>query len=171
MKPCHSIWLMPCDEDLALFSGIVEHLAAGFGTPRFMPHLTLVEDMPRPAAELSALLERDFDGCTVVEAPVSAVGGLPLYYRSLFAAFAPAGRLQGLKQTSIDTFGCGDIASFMPHISLAYGVAEAKKADAIARLGKELAGRVVRFDSIAVAASGQTIAIDEWKIVHRLRLV
>ncbi|PWV95370.1 hypothetical protein DFR52_1111 [Hoeflea marina] len=170
MKHCHSIWLMPSDPDHAMLSRIVGRLADEFGTQRFSPHLTLVEDMGRPADELAALLDRDFSGRAAFEAPVAAVSGLPLFFRSLFAAFAAEGPLLELKRTAVTTFGRGDIDSFLPHISLAYGVTEEKKPPAIARLNAELAGRTIRFDSIVVAASGQEIPIEDWAIAARLRL-
>lgn len=160
----HSIWLMPSAEHLSFLAGIVDRLAAQFGTPAFCPHLTLVEDMPRPADELAALLDGHFGECSGFSSAVSGVAGLPLYYRSLFAAFEPTDRLRDLKERAVSVFGAGDVASFMPHISLAYGVAEERKREAITGLAAEITGRLIRFDSIAVVASAQSIPVADWKI-------
>ena len=171
MTDFHSIWMMPCAEDLAVFEGVVAELAERFATEPFIPHLTLVEDMPRGADDLADVLARGFSGRARIETAVAGIGGGPAFFRSLYAAFHPEGALLEAKRTAVEHFATGDVASFMPHVSLAYGAPETAKPAAMAELSRRLAGRVVRFDEIVVAASAQSIPIRDWRIVARHRLV
>lgn len=171
MADWHSVWLTLCEDDLAFFDAIVRRLGAQFGTQSFIPHLTLVEDMQRPADELAAVLATNFAGESAFSCPISEVRGLPAFFRSLFVAFEPSGRLLDLKSRAVESFRTGDVASFMPHISLAYGASEDQKTDVLEQLKNALVGRMVRFDAIAVVASAQSVPIEDWTIVHRHRLL
>jgi len=166
MSDFHSIWLMPAAADAVLFDGIVRNLAEEFSVPVFQPHLTLVEDMPRSAAELQPLLEATAKGQGELAVRIDAVTGSDLYFRSLYAAFDKQTALMELKRRAIASFGVGDIASFMPHVSLAYGVADgAAKQAVIARLHAELADRMPAFDRVAIVSSSQHTPIEDWNVV------
>jgi hypothetical protein len=58
----------------------------------------------------------------------------------------------------------------MPHISLGYGVTAEQRASILAALEQELSGETIRFDTIAVISSAQSVPIENWKIVHTLSL-
>jgi len=171
MTNWHSIWLQPSRTDLDRLDATVRRLSGLLGTPRFMPHLTLVEDMERTAQDLADVLDTQFAGETAFTAPVTGIHGLPQFFRSLYAAFEPAGRLTQLKARSVEAFGVGSVETFMPHISLAYGVTEEQRKTVLAELDQEFAGRPIRFDAIAVVNSAQSIPIEDWKVVHTLRLI
>ena len=90
---------------------------------------------------------------------------------SLYAGFEPAGRLTQLKARSVEAFGVGSVETFMPHISLAYGVSEEQRQTVLAELNDEFTGQPIRFDAIAVVNSAQSIPIEDWKVVHTLTLI
>lgn len=167
MSEWHSIWLMPAEDDLQFFQEIVDDLSVRFGTEAFCPHLTLMEDMPRPRDDLAEVLSQHFAGQKTFEATINRVDGLPLFFRSLFAGFEAAGPLLDLKKLAVKAFERGDVESFMPHISLAYGVSEEQKISPIAELHASLTGRVIRFTEVVITASAQSIPIKDWQIVHR----
>lgn len=168
MSVYHSIWLMPAEEDLNFFREIVNRLGVQFGTEVFCPHLTLVEDMPRQSIELAELARQLVAGGSALTCQIENIVGATLFYRSLFAAFPSREDLLSLKRQAIALFGKGDIEGFRPHVSLAYGVpSSAEKEATVAALSRELVGRHVTFDSVAVAASAQTIPIAEWKTISR----
>ncbi|WP_137134053.1 2'-5' RNA ligase family protein [Rhizobium sp. FKY42] len=171
MNEWHSIWLMPAADDLAFFQSIVEDLSGRLGTEAFCPHLTLMEDMPRSRDDLATVLSRHFTGQKSFEATINRVDGLPLFFRSLFAGFEAAGPLIDLKTLAVKAFERGDVESFMPHVSLAYGVTEEQKAQPIADLSARLTDKVIRFTEVAVTASAQSIPIKDWQIVHRHALI
>ncbi|MCO5733404.1 hypothetical protein [Rhizobium sp. SSA_523] len=170
MSDWHSIWLQPADADLEHLQATVNRIADQLGTPRFMPHLTLVEDMQRPAKYLAGVLDANFAGEIAFSAPITIIHGLPQFFRSLYAGFEPVGRLRHFKTRAVEAFGSGSIDSFMPHISLAYGVTAEQRASMLAALEQEFSGKIIRFDTIAVISSAQSVPIEDWKIVHTLRL-
>lgn len=170
MSDWHSIWLQPADTDFKRLQATINRLADQFGTPRFMPHLTLVEDMQRTAEDLAGVLDANFAGEIGFSAPVTIIHGLPQFFRSLYAGFEPAGRLRHLKTRAVEAFGTGSVDTFMPHISLAYGVTVEQRASVLAALKQEFSGETIRLDAIAVISSAQSVPIENWKIVHTLRL-
>lgn len=161
----HSIWLMPAADDAARLERIVEDLAGRFGSPRFQPHLTLVEDMERTVEDLAPLVGQVAEGIEPFDAPVAEIGVSDLFFRSFYARFTAEGPLLELKRRAIDKILPGDIAEFMPHVSLAYGVAETlEKRDAVAEAENLLLGKPVRFDRVCVVASGKELPIESWAI-------
>ena len=161
----HSIWLMPVAEDAATLERMVEDFSGRFDTPRFQPHLTLVEDMERSVGELAPLVEEVAAGIRPFTAPVAAIGVSALFFRSFYARFVAEGPLLELKRRAIEKILPGDIMEFMPHISLAYGVDETfAKRDAVAEAENLLLGKPIGFDRICVVASGTEWPIESWAI-------
>lgn len=161
----HSIWLMPCPEHEKMFSEVVQDLAKRFDSPVFQPHLTLVEDMARTCEELEALLTQVAAGAGPFDAGVETVEESPLYFRSFYARFPVSIPLRAIKERAVTLFGVGSVASFMPHISLAYGVQESPgKSETIAALRQRLTGISIHFDRVCIVASSQHTPIEEWVI-------
>ena len=161
----HSIWLMPCSEDEQRFSALVQRLAAQLDSPAFQPHLTLVEDMPRTCEEMEPLLMQLADRAAVFKAEVEGVEESALYYRSFYARFPVVSPLRALKEKAVNLFEVGSLDTFMPHISLAYGVPESpEKAQAIAALQSKLQGMSVTFNRVCIVSSSQHTPIEEWTI-------
>lgn len=163
----HSIWLMPRMEHEQAFAAIVRDLANRFDSPVFQPHLTLVEDMPRSCEELKPLLERLTEYVASFTAPVETVEESSLYYRSFYARFPVTEPLRTLKERAVDLFQVGSLDSFMPHVSLAYGVLESsEKTEAVAALRRDFQGMAVTFDKVCIVSSSQHTPIEDWGIRH-----
>lgn len=168
----HSIWLMPRAEDERTFETVVRALAARFDSPVFQPHLTLVEDMPRACEDLEPVLARLADGVRRFQSSVDAVEESPLYYRSLYARFAVDAPLRSLKEKAVGLFGVGSLGTFVPHVSLAYGVPESPdKTHAVAALRRDLQGMALTFDRICIVASSQNTPIEQWAIRRSVPLL
>jgi hypothetical protein len=161
----HSIWLMPTQDDEVLLQRMVAELAVRFDAPCFRPHLTLVEDMARSAGELAPLTEAIAAGVCAFDATVREIGVSALYYRSFYALFEPTGPLLELKSRAIAQIAPDRLDTFMPHISLLYGVSEsAEKRTAQAMVRERLVGRQIRFDRICVVAAAREIPVAEWAV-------
>jgi 2'-5' RNA ligase len=161
----HSIWLMPAEDDAVMLVRMVDDLARRLGSPRFQPHLTLVEDMERSVDDLARLVGEVGEGIAPFSAPVAEIGVSDLFFRSFYARFAAEGSFRELKSRAIEKILPGDIADFMPHVSLAYGVEETlEKRDAVAEAENLLLGKPVRFDRVCVVASGKELPIEAWAI-------
>jgi 2'-5' RNA ligase len=167
----HSIWLMPCLEHENRLQAIIQDLAGLFDSPVFQPHLTLVEDMPRACEELKPLLQQVADGVASFDVRVEGVEESPLYYRSFYARFPVADPLREMKQRAVELFRVGSVETFMPHISLAYGVQEsAEKSKAIASLQGALQSRNVQFNRVCIVSSSQHTPIEDWTIRYDIQL-
>ncbi|MBP0582185.1 2'-5' RNA ligase family protein [Labrys sp. LIt4] len=164
-KNMHSVWLMPVAEDARMLAAIVAELAQTFGTPRFQAHLTLVEDRHCEEEDLARQLVAVAAGIAPFAADVREIGTSDLFFRAFYARFERAGPVLELKRRAIASIAASQIESFMPHISLAYGVEDGPRRQAAARQVEErLAGRAVRFDRIAVVRSAQSIPIEDWTV-------
>ena len=92
-----SVWLMPVAEDERLLAGIVAELAQSFGTPRFQPHLTLVEDRLCEEGDLVGQLVAVAAGIAPFAADIQAVGTSDLFFRAFYARFERVGPVLELK--------------------------------------------------------------------------
>lgn len=164
-KSMHSVWLMPAAEDELVLADIVAELAGRFGTPRFQPHLTLVEDRLCEEAELARQLTTVAAGIAPFAADIQAVGTSDLFFRTFYARFERSGPVLELKRRAIASIAASAIENFMPHVSLAYGVEDGPLKQAAAReVEAHLTGRAVRFDRIAVVRSAQSIPVEDWAV-------
>lgn len=165
MSALHSIWLMPAPGDEAALQAIVEDLAGRFSSPLFQPHLTLVEEQERELAEFAAVCRTLAAETEQFSAAIQDIGTNDLYFRSLYALFPPEGTLMDLRRIMVETLSLEIPGTFMPHISLLYGVAQgAEKERVRAMLERDLAGTSICFDRICVVASAKTIPVAEWAV-------
>ena len=167
MSQVHSTWLMPTASDEAALQSVVDTLSGQFGTPRFQAHLTLTDGVERSAAELAEILRRAAEGIPSFPAAIENIETSDLYFRSFYARFAASGPMAELRGKAMALLAPGPEATvpFMPHISLLYGADDpAQKEAARRRWQRELAGRLIRFDRICVAAAGKGIEIRDWAI-------
>ena len=165
MNGFHSIWLLPAAADEALLQTEIDELALRFGTPRFRPHLTLVEDMNRSVDELAPLATGIGFGIAAFDAPVREIAAGDLHFRSFYALFDNAGPLRELKKRAIAAIAPGTLDEFMPHISLLYGVADGpQKRAAREAVAARHVGRRIGFDRVAVVAAAQEIPVADWAV-------
>ncbi len=161
----HSVWLMPEAEDQATLSAIVAELATAFEAPLFRPHLTLVEDRPSDALALARQVGDIVQGIGPFSADIEGIGTSDLFFRAFYARFAAVGPVLELKQRAIHSIATSPIGSFMPHISLAYGVADTPLRRRVSsEMDKRLAGQSIRFGRIAIVRSAQSIPIEAWEV-------
>ena len=118
----HSIWLSPAHDDLIFLETIVRDLSKRFHSPAFEPHATLVPDMNCSAEALLPQVKSLAIGHKPLELTIDDVTGSEAYFRSFYAALEKAPALTRLKQDSLEISGEASLQSFMPHVSLAYGV-------------------------------------------------
>jgi len=167
----HSIWLRPAQDDLIFLENIVSDLGGRFKSPIFEPHATLVPDMKRSAEDLLPQVLSLAIGRKPLELLIENVTGSDAYFRSFYAALQKAPALMRLKQDSLEISSEASLQSFMPHVSLAYGVEETTlKQMEIDRLKKELSGRKLRFDRLVIVSSSSDTPIEQWHVKHEVYL-
>ncbi|KAB2688243.1 haloacid dehalogenase [Brucella pseudogrignonensis] len=167
----HSIWLRPAHDDLVFLEKIVRDLSGQFNSPIFEPHATLVPDMNRSAEELLPQVVSLAIGRKPFELLIEDVTGSEAYFRSFYGALEKAPALMRLKQDSLEISGEASLQSFMPHVSLTYGVEDTtQKQTEMQRLAKKLSGRKLRFDRLVIVSSSSETPIDEWHVKHEIQL-
>jgi 2'-5' RNA ligase len=158
---------MPSATDGASLTEVVTRLSQRFGTPLFVPHLTMKGDSDMPLTVLEAAIDKAAAEAPAFSEAVTAIETSDAYFRSFYARFVVSPALAGLKRR----FDAGEADAFMPHVSLLYGpVAPEPKAAAANEIARELGGREVRFDRLCVVASGQDVPVAQWRIVATARL-
>jgi hypothetical protein len=173
----HSIWLMPSAEDEAFLSRVVEELAEAFGTPVFLPHLTLESDVLIAEPDLRRAVDAIGRDQRAVVSPVARIDVSEAYFRSFYARFAAEDGLFDLKRRSIAAVRRAEtdgerLGAFMPHVSLLYGSIDPEaKAEARRLWTDRLAGRPIRFDTVAAVRSANDIPIADWTILRTIRLM
>lgn len=167
----HSIWLRPAQDDLIFLENIVGDLGGRFNSPIFEPHATLVPDMKQSAEDLLPQVLSLAIGRKPLELLIEDVTGSEAYFRSFYAVLQKTPALMRLKQDSLEISSEASLQSFMPHVSLAYGVEETTlKQLEIDRLKKELSGRKLRFDRLVIVSSSSDTPIDQWHVKHEVYL-
>ena len=168
----YSIWIEPTGDLLKRYQGVVNSLAQRFGTPEFMPHLTLVGGIDQPKdqviertselawktkpfeIDLTGEIEcRDGDWTrTMVMLAQLNPPLAELYHRSL--------RLFRLNRREIG-----------PHISLMYseGLAQGLRDDAVAKL--DIPGLTGRMEVAALSLIDTNGPIENWKKVQDFPLI
>ena len=167
----HSVWLRPARGDLQFLETIVRDLALRFNTPVFEPHATLIPDMQRSAEELQPLILSLAMGRKPLDVRIEGLAATESYFRSFYAALEKTSPLMDLKRDTISISGMDDLTSFVPHVSLAYGVPDTpEKYDAMKRLSEALSGRSLRFDRMVIVSSSSMTPIDQWIVKNEIYL-
>jgi len=167
----HSIWLRPARDDLEFLSKVVADLSQCFGSPVFEPHATLVPDMKLSAEELLPQVASLAIGRKPVDVAIKDVAASEAYFRSFYAELEKVPELMRLKRDSLEISDAASFESFMPHVSLAYGVDDTElKQSEIKRLADALSGRKLRFDRLVIVSSSSDTPISDWHVKHEIYL-
>ena len=161
--PVTSLWLLACADDEALLTSIVDTLAARHGTPRFRPHLTLAPDASCGVEAWQAILPSLAQTFAPVESAVADIVLSDLFFRSFYALFPADPHLAPLRSAAHAGAGLPE-TPFTPHVSLLYGpVPDESKQASAAEVRSRLAGRIIRFDRLALTNSGDHVPIADWQ--------
>jgi 2'-5' RNA ligase len=168
--PMASCWLLASADHEARLIDEIEGLAARHGTPVFHPHLTILGDVPRDPSELAPALRGLAASVPAFSAPVTDIVLSDAFFRSYYAAFPPVPELLRLRELAGELFEM-EPGPFVPHVSLLYGPVEpvAKAASRVETAARH-AGRVVRFDRIALTNSANEVPIADWRCVDIVAL-
>lgn len=163
----HSIWLLPCADQLAALRTRVQALAPRHAGHVFEPHVTLQGDLPLAFDAARALVDRLAGDCPPLRWPVRAVEGTEHYFRSLYLRLEAGAAFERLCRTCVQASGTDQGLSPYAHLSLAYGATQGDAAVLRASLMRELgASSPLVLDRVALARSGKAVPIDQWALVH-----
>ena len=166
----YSIWLLP---DAALqkrLTAIVSDLAQRFGSPDFIPHVTIQGDLTVQLDALTEAVQAIANEHTSQHWPAASIDGGEHFFRSLYVRFDESPAYLSLKQSMQRISRTADGLSLFAHLSLAYGLTETQKSDALfAELRRPLSEPFC-FDRIVIARSSKNVPIADWECVAEFAL-
>ena len=158
----YSIWLLPEKTGESALSDLVARLAKRLGGTVFAPHVTVQGDLAMPLEELSRLTGALAERVALQRWRVQQVESSEHFFRCLYLRFGILPGFEAL-QLAVQAFtGTADGLSPFPHLSLAYGQAEAEHATARAELAREFAAQEIVLDRLAICRSSKNVPIADW---------
>ncbi len=123
-----ALWLVPPVTRRAEYATVIDDLAEQFGTPRFVPHVTLLTGV----VDCDERRLRTLAGaCRGLELRPRGLASYDEYYRALVVEIDLSEELRRARELAIKTFR-GGAAPYEPHLSLMYGdLPEAARSEAL----------------------------------------
>ena len=165
MRAEYSLWLLPCADQLAELIALVTQLAPEFGTPAFVPHVTIQGDLAISLDTLAAHTQMLAAASPALCWPVHSVASSAHFFRCLYLRFPGAQAFDALQRAALACTGTASGLSPFPHLSLAYGQLQAQQQALLDALNTRFAGQAMRFDRIAICRSSKDVPIDEWEVL------
>lgn len=161
-----SLWLLAREEQQRALARLVEELAPQHEGHVFEPHVTIQGDLALPEADAPALLRELAMTAPLQSWLVRGVESTEHYFRSLYLRLDAGAAFDAMRRLSAERSGTDAGLSPYAHLSLAYGPTRADAAALRTRLDTEQRGRLLEFDRIALARSGQAVAIADWRVLR-----
>ena len=159
---------MPDQKAYQKIAHLIEDLSSRHRSPRFEPHVTLLSGIHEAEAEAVAKLGRLAAELKPIEAGLTRIEYLELYYRCLFFRTDESQALMAARREAEQRFEHSQVEPFVPHISFLYGSLPlfAKQA-IIQELGENYPRRLC-LDRIRLVETGQTP--DHWRSLAEFKL-
>lgn len=162
----YSLWLLFSNQETAGFDQHVAALATEFGGPVFMPHVTLVSDLPLDHIRQFEQRALDLPLGGPAMAQFGDICAGDSYFQSLYLAVTLP---ESLARLRLDAYQArGATPGFPPHISLAYGAPEqALTSRQIDVIRQQYQGYSLPLAFLALVESSEDRPIKDWKILHQ----
>ena len=164
----HALWLLPEHAVSTRVAAVIDHLARTRGGPRFLPHVTVVAGLEKPAADLRArtrALARTLPALAVI---LGRAAGRAEHFKALFVEIEST-ELRALHRRAAAALGAAADPGYLPHMSLAYGeFTTAVKEAMLDRVGRRWSERCM-LDRLAVVPLGGPP--ESWTPIATERLV
>ena len=165
MNPEYSIWLLPEEQQEQQLCATIAMLPRRLGGEAFMPHVTLQGDLARPCAELAEAVGELAKDIPCLRWPVQAVACGDHFFRCLYLRFAADTHFAALQDRTRALTGTADGLSPFPHLSLAYGEANAETMAERDALSSAFQNREIVLNRVALVRSSKDVPIAEWRIL------
>jgi hypothetical protein len=151
----HSVWLRPAAEDAPGLQAWIERCSAAFGSPRFVPHITLCTE---PA--LTSLANTGLQLELPLTLTVTSVGFGGDYFHACYLLLRDNAGVLGLQARSAAALHGRVPEQYPPHLSLAYGALRETQRREVGSLVTHLP-LTATFDRIEVWETGGAVA--DWQ--------
>ncbi|WP_299951606.1 2'-5' RNA ligase family protein [uncultured Ruegeria sp.] len=167
----YSVWMIPEEPDLTDLSNRVRDFADAYGTPSFVPHMTLMGDLAGEEAELVALLDRLSSGFSCHNLTVTGVKTEDLFFKSLYLDLSvPLALVREQAALAEGLPASQRPRDFQPHISIAYGPIKPEIKATETKDLKNLIGKTLRFRYLHLVKSSQKVPIEDWETLQSFGL-
>lgn len=172
----YSMWLMPQGELLDKFSRLIIKISDEYGSPKYIPHVTLLGDLSgftraevlSKAGELAKSLVPFTITLTEVTYPASYPNDHEAFYRSLYIVAERTKPLMRANELARKMFGREGDPPFNPHLSIMYGPFPAEtKEEIISEVGREFN---VSFEVDSIYVWSDKGLPHEWKLIKKIPL-
>ncbi len=154
----YSIWLVPCKEDEAHLSEVIQDLAEEYDAPQFRPHCTLYSPVTDIFGAESILESMELNPIAVTKTRISHSDSL---WKSIFIELEKSPELSTLQQQVKSQLFHPNPNSFKPHISLIYKkMPEEEKESIIRKLNLK---ETYLMDKIELVKTGDKV--ENWKSI------
>lgn len=113
-----ALWLVPPVTRRSEYATFIDAFADRYGTPRFVPHVTLLTNVDRVE---EARLRELADACQRVELLPRGLAIHDEFFRALIVDIELTPELQQVRSAAERIFGSKSPVPFEPHLSLMYG--------------------------------------------------
>ena len=164
----HALWLLPEEAVSTRVAAVIDHLARTRGGPRFLPHVTVVAGMERPAVDLRTRMRALARSLPPLAVTLGRAAARAEHFKALFVEIDSAD-LRALHIRAAAALGVPADPEYLPHLSLAYGEFTPAAKDAMLdRVGRRWGERCVLDRLALVPLAGSP---ESWTPVATERLV
>lgn len=157
-----SLWLMPPANLRERYARIIRRLAAAYDTPPFLPHVTLLGELPGPPELVRARCTALAAQIAPYELRLTAIGYQDVFFRALFVRVDPTPPVLAAYDRAVAQFPQEQPAPYMPHLSLLYGDFPAeRKPSMTAAVGEDVSGQ---FRAEALYLVDVARPIEQWQV-------
>lgn len=145
------LWLVPAQPAYVGIADHIDHLAAQYRAPQFLPHLTLFCGKTTDKAQMLADVRKIIAQTPSITLSVTGVGASSEYYKSVFVTFSDTPALNNLFQQVKTELDPQSHYTLKPHMSLLYqDLPLAKKQSIAAEVQSKLTVKNITFNQIQV---------------------
>lgn len=168
--PQYSVWLVPAEPVASQLADVVASLAPVFGTPAFVPHVTLQGDLTLRLHEVARALAQLARTLPVQHWTISGIDTSAVYWRSFYLAFADAPGFAPALEQLVALTGTTVAVSPFAHLSLAYGPLSDERKATLRTTTLAQLPRTLAFDRVVVALAGKTVGVPSWRVLESFAL-
>lgn len=166
MRRKHALWLMPEGEARHGLEEMITGLSQRFGTPRFMPHITLLGGLDWPDETLLARASRLASAMSPFTVRLDGLQHSDHYYRCVYYRVKGSLEVAEAGVLAREAFDREDDRPLEPHLSIMYGEVPRALREEVLRQAAAAAGEWPGFEVSSVHLFSTSGEPEQW---YRLR--
>lgn len=167
----YSVWLAPDEPVLSELQVLVQEFARVRSAPSFLPHLTLLGDLPVSQAKLAQILSQHAPRIPTQELTVSGVTVGDSFFKSIYLQLSCPPQLSAVQSALARAFPTtANPGRFDPHVSMIYGAVDASMQQETHAILQRFIGSTLRFERMQLVRSSQNTPVIDWQVLKEFAL-